>query len=99
MHTIRLRDPWDYSPAEAGGTWSRKFKWPAGPVGGAVVTLVLDPATDTATVTINGQAVAESRPGRYDISRTLADRNEARVASEAFSPAVRPFEARLEIEE
>ncbi len=99
MHTIRLRDPWDFSPAEAGATWSRRFNWPAGPVGNAVVTLVLDPPPDAAAVAVNGQAVAESQPGRYDISAVVAERNEAKVASETFSAAVRPFEARLEIEE
>jgi len=99
-HTIRLRDPWQHAPIQAGGMrWTRAFHRPTGLTERETVWLVV--SGETSGVRLGGQLLTASGAGpgsHYDITARLADHN--RLTVEVPQADVkRPFEVCLEIRE
>ena len=98
-HRIRLREPWDVSPTDDGGTVRRRaFNKPTGLTVGDVVRLVVESADGLQSVALNGRRLEVACNGDVvacDVFVSLQPRNhlELRVA-----PGGQIGEVRLEIE-
>ncbi|MBN8625351.1 MAG: hypothetical protein J0M17_07675 [Planctomycetes bacterium] len=98
-HRIRLRDPWDVSPTDDGGTVRcRAFNKPTGLTVGDVVRLVVESAEGLQSVALNGRVleVARNRDvAGCDIFAVLQPRNQLELRVAAGGQI---GEVRLEIE-
>lgn len=96
-HRIRLRDPWDVSPTDDGGTVRRRaFNKPTGLEPGDIVWLVIDDPLEVTMVAVN-ESVMFSPPCAVavDITSVLRARN---VVELRLKPGGSCGEVRLEIE-
>ena len=98
IHTIRLRHPWTCERAGEKAVWKRNFNWPAGLTAREVVWLVIEGLPSTSIVEVNGERLSADAPGRFAITRLIAESNCIAIATDTSVDAC-PFEVRLEIDE
>jgi hypothetical protein len=96
MHTIRLRDPWEYETGEEHARWRRWFNQPTGLESGDNVELWIDHLPSEARVIVNRQPLSpvgsEGSVSLFDIAALLALRNEIVVElPTATASEDRPF--------
>jgi hypothetical protein len=98
-HRIRLRDPWDVSPTDDGGTVRRRaFNKPTGLTLGDVVRLVVESAEGLQSVTLNDRPLEVACNGDVaacDVFAALQPRNQLELRVAAGGQI---GEVRLEIE-
>ncbi len=75
IHTIRLRHPWKCEPYADGTRWIRSFNWPAGLTPREIARLVIEQLPDSAVVQLNGQPLAATVEGQFDVTALLAQHN------------------------
>jgi hypothetical protein len=93
-HSIRLRQPWDEVPAEAGRTiYRRRFNRPTGLDAWERVSLEIDRAVVIGTVSLNGALLGQVVPGQLftaDITPHLQLANELRVEADPQTALASP---------
>lgn len=98
-HRIRLREPWEVSPTDDGGTVRRRaFNKPTGLTLGDVVRLVVELAAGLQSVALNGCPLEIARNRDFavcDIFAVLQPRNQLELRVAAGGQI---GEVRLEIE-
>jgi hypothetical protein len=99
IHTIRLRQPWTRELAGGQAVWKRSFNWPAGLTAREVVWLVIEPLPTAASVQVNQQQLSAAAPGRFNITRLIAESNRIAITLADASGDNCPFDVRLEIDE
>ncbi len=99
MHTIRLRRPWTHERAGGQTVWKRSFNWPAGLTPREVVWLVIEGLPATANVQVNSEHIVPDTPGKFDITKLIAESNRIAITLADYGTDQCPFEVRLEIDE
>lgn len=101
IHTIHLRQPWTCELVEGRTIWRRSFNWPAGLTVREVAWLVIDGLPEEASVAVNRETLQEDSPGRFNITRLIAEHNGIAITlpNASATDNTFPFNVRLEIDE
>ena len=102
MHSIRLRQPWQFEIEADRVVWSRNFNWPPDNDDVVAIHLVVEPWPADACASLNAQELAHTEAaGRFLVTSLVRGSNNLQVSLPApdYPQPEFPLDVRLEIEE